>query len=56
MAGKRGPTKQVITQRHIAEAFQVHRNTVANWLKTGKLKGLTLADVLALKRERKKVL
>jgi len=47
MPGKRGPTRQVITQRHIAEAFGVHRNTVANWIEQGRLKGLTLADIVA---------
>lgn len=44
------------SRREIAEVLGVHPQTIANWLKTGKLTGLTLADVLALKRERKKVL
>lgn len=50
MPGKRGPTKEVIIVRHVAEAFGVNRNTVARWLTEGKLKGLTLADILEFDR------
>lgn len=42
------------SRREIAEALGVHPQTIANWLKTGKLKGLTLADVLALNNHRGK--
>jgi transposase len=52
MPGKRGAIKEVIIKRHVAEAYEVNRNTVAQWLKSGKLKGLSLREILEFDRGR----
>ncbi len=41
------------SKREIAKAFGVHPNTVFNWLNAGKLKGLTLKDILDFDRIRR---
>ena len=42
------------TQREVARVLGVHPHTIANWLKAGKLKGLTLADFYEFTEGRKK--
>jgi transposase len=42
------------SRREVAEAIGVTYETVSAWLKVGKLKGLTLRDVLEFDRERRK--
>jgi transposase len=42
-----------ITETNLAEVYGVHVNTVGNWIRAGKLRGLRLAEILEFDRARR---
>jgi excisionase family DNA binding protein len=54
MGAPKGERVAKITRKEVAKALGVDRNTITNWLKTGRLKGLTLGEIVEFDRERRK--